>query len=135
PPRHPARLFSAGASVPVTVPQPAGTEIAVPATLAIGGRNRPRVYMAFGDSITSGDGSNDQSGYRDYLRANVGSYWGSSHDGPNEEASGTKSNKGESRMTPSLVRVRFAYTLLLYGTNDWHDREYRPYPPCLTNDH
>jgi len=124
--------FAAGASVPVTVPQPAGTEIAVPATLAIGGRNRPRVYMAFGDSITSGDGSNDQSGYRDYLRANLAGFWGSTHDVPNEGKAGTRSNDGESRMTPSLARVRPAYTLILYGTNDWNENECRVAFPCYT---
>ena len=126
--------FTAPASVPVSVPQASGTEVAVPATLAIGGRNRPRVYMAFGDSITWGDGSNDGSGYRDYLRANLGTFWGSSHDVPNEGAPGTKSNKGESRMTPSLVRVRPAYALILYGTNDYNDGECRAAPPCYTID-
>ena len=118
--------------MPVSVPQAAGTEIAVPATLAIGGRNRPRVYMAFGDSITSGDGSNDGSGYRDYLRANLANYWGSVHDVPNEGVPGTRSNKGESRMTPSLVRVRPAYALILYGTNDYNDAECRDSFPCYT---
>ncbi len=125
--------FTAGASVPVTVPQAAGTEIAVPATLAIGSRNRPRVYMAFGDSITYGDGSNDGSGYRDYLRASLASYWGSSHDVPNEGVPATKSNEGESRMTPTLARVRPAYTLILYGTNDWNEcRSQVPDVPCYT---
>jgi lysophospholipase L1-like esterase len=126
--------FTAGASVAVTVPQPAGSEIAVPATLAIGSGNRPRVYMAFGDSITYGDGSNDRSGYRNYLSANLASYWGSSHNVPNEGVPGTRSIKGESRMTTSLRRVRPAYTLILYGTNDWNDNACRVAFPCYTID-
>jgi len=127
-------VYFTGVSVPVTVPQPAGTEVAVPASLAIGSRNRPRVYMAFGDSITSGDGSNDGSGYRNYLSANLASYWGSSHSVPNEGYPGKKSNKGESLMGPALSRVRPAYTLILFGTNDWNDSECRTAPPCYTID-
>ena len=87
------------------VPQVAGTEIAVPATLATGG-NHPRTYMAFGDSISWGDGSNDGSGYRSYLEANLATYWGGSHGVPNEGVPGTRSNKGESRIGTSLRRVR-----------------------------
>jgi lysophospholipase L1-like esterase len=125
--------FTPGASVPITVPQPAGTEIAVPATLATAG-NHPRTYMAFGDSITWGDGSNDGSGYRSYLEANLASYWGGSHGVPNEGVPGTKSDKGQSRMGPSLRRVRPAYTLILYGTNDWNDQACQARPPaeCFT---
>jgi lysophospholipase L1-like esterase len=125
--------FTPGASVPVTVPQPAGTEIAVPATLATGG-NRPRTYMGFGDSITWGEGSRDGSGYRSYLGANLATYWGGSHGVPNEGVPGTKSNKGESRIGTSLRRVRPAYTLILYGTNDWNEPACQSRPPaeCFT---
>jgi len=90
--------------------------------------------MAFGDSITYGDGSNDGSGYRNYLSANLASYWGSSHSVPNEGNPGKKSNKGESLMGPALSRVRPAYALILFGTNDWNDSECRTDPPCYTID-
>ena len=124
--------FTPGASVPITVPQPAGTEIAVPATLATGG-NRPRTYMAFGDSITAGDGSHDGSGYRSYLEANLASYWGGSHGVINEGVPGKTSEKGESLMGPALNRRRPAYTLILYGTNDWKDcRGDGGMVPCYT---
>jgi lysophospholipase L1-like esterase len=125
--------FTAGAQVPVTAPQPAGSSLYIPATLATGG-NRPRNYMAFGDSITSGDGSKDGSGYRNYLAGNLASYWGGSHNVINEGVPGTTSNKGESRMGPSLSRDRPAYTLLLYGTNDWNDCRGHAPADCYTID-
>jgi lysophospholipase L1-like esterase len=123
--------FTAGAQVPVTAPQPAGTDLAIPATLAIG-RNRPRTYMAFGDSITSGDNSNDGSGYRNYLAANLAVYWGGAHFVLNEAVPGTTSDKGESRMGPSLSRDRPAYTLILYGTNDWNECRGQAPDACYT---
>src|SRR6188768_3182309 len=47
--------------VPIAVPQTAGTTF-IPVTLPIGS-NRPNVYLAFGDSITDGEGSSDGQGY------------------------------------------------------------------------
>jgi len=123
--------FIPGAQVPVAVPQAAGTEVSLPATLPTSG-NRPRFYMAFGDSITDGVGSNDFSGYRSYLSADLRSYWGSSHEVLNEGVSATRSNRGESRMGTSLARTDPAYALILYGTNDWNDC--RGEVPCYTID-
>ena len=124
--------FTPGTPVPVQVPQAAGTEIAVPVTLPIG-RNRPNVYMAFGDSITFGEGSNDGSGYRSYLEADLRSYWGGTPSLINEGMSATRSDKGAGRIGPALDRWRPAYTLILYGTNDWNDIECRDERfPCYT---
>jgi lysophospholipase L1-like esterase len=125
--------FTAGAQVAVTAPQPSGSSLYIPATLATGG-NRPRSYMAFGDSITFGDGSKDGSGYRNYLAANLANYWGGSHNVINEGVSATTSNKGESRMGPSLSRDRPAYTLILYGTNDWNECRGQAPAECYTID-
>ena len=126
--------FVPGAQVAVQVPQAAGTEIAVPATLPIGG-NRANVYMAFGDSITFGEGSNDGSGYRSYLEADLRSYWGGTASVRNEGKSATRSNAGAGRIGGSLDRTRPAYTLILYGTNDWNDIECRDERfPCYTID-
>jgi lysophospholipase L1-like esterase len=123
--------FAPGAAVPVQVPQAAGSTIPVPAVLDIGS-NRVRVYLAFGDSISTGDGSNDGTGYRSYLEANLRSYWGSTHRVPSEGVSGTKSNSGANRIGSSLSRVRPAYTLILYGTNDWNDLSCKVDFPCFT---
>ena len=54
---------------PLSVGIPSTADVPVPAVLPIGSRSRPNVYLAFGDSITSGDGSSDENGYRDWLRA------------------------------------------------------------------
>ncbi len=113
---------------------PAGAEVAVPVTLPIG-TNRANVYMAFGDSITFGEGSNDGSGYRSYLEANLRSYWGGTASVRNEGKSATRSNAGAGRIGGSLDRTRPAYTLILYGTNDWNDIECRDDRfPCYTID-
>ncbi len=125
--------YTAGAAMPVTVPQPAGTDLAIPATLATGG-NRPNVYIAFGDSISWGDGSNDGSGYRTYLEANIRSYWSGNPHVLNEGEPGTRSFRGEQRIGGTLNHDRPAYTLILYGTNDWNDNECRNTPPCYTID-
>jgi lysophospholipase L1-like esterase len=123
--------YAPGTPVSVQAPQ-AGGEIAVPAVMAIGARARPNVYMAFGDSITWGDGS-DGEGYRGYLAADLRAYWGKS-DVINEGAPGTKSNRGEARIATALSRHRPAYVLILYGTNDWNDAECRHEFPCYTID-
>ncbi len=118
---------------PLSVGIPSTADVPVPAVLPIGSRSRPNVYLAFGDSITSGDGSSDENGYRDWLRDSLRSYWGKA-DIVNDGVPGTKSNKGESRVGASLATYRAAYILILYGTNDWNDGECRTEFPCYTID-
>ena len=121
--------FTPASPLSVTVP-PTG-DVAVPAVLAIGSRSRPNLYLAFGDSITLGDGSSDGGGYRDELRADLRAYWGRA-DITDDGVPGTKSNKGETRVGASLGKNRPAYLLILYGTNDWNDGECRTEFPCYT---
>jgi len=118
--------------VTVTAPQ-AGGDVAVPAALKLGSSSRPNVYLAFGDSITWGEGSTDEEGYRSWFAADVRSYWGKA-DVINDGVPGTKSNRGETRMGGSLSRHRPAYVLILYGTNDWNEAECRSEFPCFTID-
>jgi len=113
--------FDAGTAVLVTVPQ-GGGDVAVPATLPIA-PNRPNVYMAFGDSITAGDGSDPGEAYPDWLREDLRAFWGKA-DMLNQGDPGTKSYQGDARLFNLLARRRPAYVLILYGTNDWND------PPC-----
>jgi lysophospholipase L1-like esterase len=110
--------YRAGTPVSVSLPQDAGRELLLPVTLAIGSNNANR-YLEFGDSITDGDGSSDGDGYRGRLerllvmhlnRANV------FKDG----IGGTSSRDGSERIGRSLAGFRPAYTLILYGTNDWN---------------
>jgi len=102
----------------VTVPQTGG-DIAVPATLPIA-PNHPNLYMAFGDSITAGDGSDLGEAYPDWLREDLRAFWGKA-DMNNQGVAGTKSYQGEARLFNLLARFRPAYVLILYGTNDWND--------------
>lgn len=110
--------YRAGAPVSVSLPQDAGRELPLPVTLAIGS-NMPNRYLEFGDSITDGDGSSDEDGYRGRLeqrlilqsnRANVF----------NSGIGGTTSIDGSERIGRALSGFRPAYTLILYGTNDWN---------------
>jgi lysophospholipase L1-like esterase len=123
--------FVAGSPLTVSVP-PSG-EVAVPAVLALGARAKANVYLAFGDSITWGQGSSDGSGYADILEADLRAFGGRGTviaDG----VPGTKSDRGEGRLGASLRTQRPAYLLILYGTNDWNDAECREELPCYTID-
>ncbi len=123
--------FIAGAPVTVNVPQTG--DLAVPVTLPLGDHARPNVYLAFGDSITVGEGSSD-GGYLSWLQADLNAYWGGRASVLNAGQSGTKSNKGENRVGQALESNRPAYLLILYGTNDWNDSECKDTPPCYTID-
>jgi lysophospholipase L1-like esterase len=112
------------------VPQAAGAEHAVPFTLPIGSIP-PYTYMAFGDSLTAGDGSSDGNGYRNRLREKLSNHFGLSYV-INEGVFGSQSDTGARRLGPLLDRNLPAYTLILYGVNDWNDRFCRDSPPCFT---
>ncbi len=122
-----------GAPVGVEVPQPAGSMLEIPITLPIG-RNSTNVYLAFGDSISAGDGSGDGEGYRFKLALDLGNFWGRAtvEDGG---LPGSRSDRGAQRIGQVLNHVRPAYTLILYGTNDWNDNHCRGDGfPCYTID-
>jgi len=128
----PPAYYQAGPSVAVTVPVGDGQPVRLPATLPIG-KNRPNVYMAFGDSITDGDGSSDEAGYRNRLQAKLDAWFGEGSI-ENQAIGGTRSNAGAERINDSLASVHPAYTLILYGTNDWNDSRCRNAFPCFTVD-
>jgi lysophospholipase L1-like esterase len=117
----------------INVSVPTSGDVAVPARLVLGSRNRPNVYLAFGDSITAGEGSSDDEGYVGWLRAQLRTFWGKA-DTLNEGASGTRSNAGRSRLPGVLAQARPAYALILYGTNDWNEPACRNDFPCYTVD-
>jgi len=108
---------------------PASGTVNVPFTLPIGS-NRPMVYMGFGDSITDGDPDvPDGNGYRGFLQTMLRNHFGSGEIA-NEGIGGTNSDKGAARIGDSLSRVRPAFTLILYGTNDWN--QCGDPPECVT---
>jgi lysophospholipase L1-like esterase len=116
----------------VTVHSPPTADVFLPVVLPIGA-NRPYVYMAFGDSITNGDGSTDGTGYRTPLEARLDPHFGAATV-VNEGIPGTRSAAGAARIGSSLNRQRPAYSLITYGTNDWNERVCQVSFPCFTPD-
>lgn len=115
------------AAVGIVVPQTVTTF--VPVTLPIG-PNRPNVYLAFGDSITAGDGSTDEMGYVLRLQRKLQGHFGRATVVKDGFSFG-RSNSGAVRLGDSLT-IRPAYTLIHYGTNDWNAGECKFSPPCFT---
>jgi lysophospholipase L1-like esterase len=117
---------------PATIQVPGPTEVRIPLTLPIG-RNSPNLYLGMGDSITYGDGSSDGLGYANKLLNLLGPHfgraevrtWGRQGDSSAETAEVT--NQTLSWFNP-------AYTLILLGTNDWHEQTCQSRPPasCYT---
>jgi lysophospholipase L1-like esterase len=110
--------YEPGPAPQVTVPQEPGRDFAVPLRLPIGS-NRPNTYLAFGDSITFGDGATDSRGWTRPFELGIQAAIGTAtviQDG----VGGTTSAQGNLRLPASLRRYAPAYTLILYGTNDWN---------------
>ena len=124
--------YGAPAAATIHVPEDTSRELPVPLRLPIG-RNRPAYYMAFGDSITDGDGSTDGAGYRNRLLGKLQRHFG---EGVmvNQGVPGTNTDFGANRILGTLAVVRPAYTLILYGTNDWNEASCRSNFPCHTID-
>jgi lysophospholipase L1-like esterase len=59
------------------------------------------------------------------------SLWGTASV-PFEALPGKKSNAGVVPLGAALSKHRPAYTLILFGTNDWNDTVCREAPPCYT---
>lgn len=109
--------FEPGRLPTVNLPLPAGTVVAVPAVLPTG-RNHPNTYLAFGDSITESLGATLRQGWPILLERQLRAAWGEASviaDGVGASAS----DAGVNRLPESLAETRPAYTLVLYGTNDW----------------
>lgn len=115
---------------PRSVTVPTSADALVPATLRIGD-NRPNVYMAFGDSITLGEGSSDGNGYVEILEAQLRDHFGRASV-INRGDAGTRSTEGVERIPRNLRLIIPAYTLVQYGTNDWI--ECKGAVPCVTID-
>jgi lysophospholipase L1-like esterase len=121
-------FYQANAGVAIDVP-PAGP-FAFPLTLPIGSNIRHR-YLAFGDSITDGDGSSRDQGYRESLAAKLKAHFGRAEI-INEGESGTDSMEGADRIEHVMSVHSPAYALIMYGTNDWNAPVCRSAPPCFT---
>jgi len=86
---------------------------------------RPHTYLAFGDSITAGDGSSDECGYRCRLESALRARFGQA-EVINEGTPAADSRRGLRSITKALDRHRPAVTLILFGTNDWADEPREP---------
>ena len=128
-------FYTPAALPPIVVPQAAGAEADVPVTLPIGD-NPPNTYLAFGDSITVGEGSHSTDGYRSVVEELLAQNMGGRHRVIGDGVSGTTSEKGADRVETSLRRNHTAYLLILYGTNDWNKNKAvcAPGSPCPTID-
>ncbi len=111
---------------------PGTAQVEIPLTLDIG-NNHANLYLGVGDSITSGDGSSDGAGYRNRLQALLHAELGAG-DVRTWGRSGTNSAEGASVMRKTLRWYDPAYTLILYGTNDWQECKNRPVTECYTID-
>lgn len=116
--------------VTVTAPQPAGQEARLATTLPIGG-NRPNTYMAFGDSISVGEGSSDGMGYRGRLQSLLEGQFARA-EVLNRGDDATRTGEGAERIGRGLRQLTPAYTLIQYGTNDYNDLDCRTDFPCFT---
>ena len=108
-----------------TVTLPIAVDVNIPATLAIGA-NKPNHYMAYGDSLTS------DLGYPETLVDRLSAYFGAGLVN-NEGTPGTRTDDGVREINKTEAALRPAYTLILYGTNDWN--KCKPIQvPCITID-
>jgi len=108
-------FYVAPPGLPVDVPPSA--EVLVPVTLPIGG-NEPNLYMAYGDSITLGDGSRGD-GYPTPLQDMLRLHYGAG-EVLVEGFDGGQSSLGAQKIAGALQRRRPAFTLIHFGTNDWN---------------
>jgi lysophospholipase L1-like esterase len=122
-------FYSAQAAVPIQVPTPDGTQTMIGLTLPIDS-NLTNVYLAFGDSITRGDGSSS-GGYPPRLQARLAAYFGGAAV-VNKGADATNSAEGVERVKRQVSGQRPAYTLIMYGTNDWNAPQCQDNPRCET---
>jgi lysophospholipase L1-like esterase len=121
-------FYTPGAPVTVQVPQGAGSQVFVPLLLPIG-RNNPNQYLAFGDSITRGDGSTDGHGYPPRLQGKLTAHFAYANV-RNRGADATNSFEAVERIKNNNNLINDAYALILYGTNDWNIPECQNSPPA-----
>lgn len=123
-------FFVAGPPSTVTVTGGEGPAVPLSATLPIG-NNQPNVYMAFGDSLTAGDGVASSQAWPARLQVQLEQHFGGAIV-RNRGATGTNTFEALERLQRNIGGNEPAYTLILYGTNDWHDPVCQDDPACHT---
>lgn len=113
------------------VTPPLDGKVNVPITLPVGPGAVPGVFLAFGDSLTNGQArTGDGQGYTGQLERMLNAHFGFARV-INDGIDSANSERGDSRIGESLASGRPAFTLILYGTNDWSDPRCGQ-PPCFT---
>jgi len=105
---------------PAPIQVPGATEARIGLTLPIGD-NHPNLYLGLGDSITAGDGSSDGQGYGLKLQNLLGPHFARA-EVVRRGRSGDSSSETAEVTRRTLRDHDPAYTLILLGTNDWHDQ-------------
>jgi acyl-CoA thioesterase I len=113
-------FYRAGAPVTITVPManPAAP-VAVAVLLGIARDLRPTQYVAFGDSLTKGENVPQGSSYPAKLQARLAPHFGFATVN-NRGADATNSFEAIERLPNNVAANQPAYTLIMYGTNDWN---------------
>ena len=110
---------------PVVLTVPPISDVPVPAALPLGIAIVKNKYMAFGDSLSFGT-------YESALESMLRPHFGTAQV-VDEGVSGTRSVAGAARVAEALAYARPAYTLSLYGTNDWNEQSCKDDRfPCYT---
>lgn len=104
---------------PVTIEVPRSAEVPVPVALPIG-QNTPFRYLASGDSISQGVGSDNEAGFRPALQSSLSRHYGVSISMFYRGGGGGTSDDGAVRIERDLTLLGPAYTLIGWGTNDWN---------------
>ncbi len=125
-------FYQAAAPIPIQVP--ASTAVFYPVGLPIG-NNNPNLYLGFGDSITAGVGSSDSRGYGLKLQSALGPHLGRAEVRLSGR-SGDSSIEGTGVIKKDVRDLAPAYTIVLHGTNDWHEQPCQDVPTsdCFTID-
>ena len=125
-------FYQAAAQIPIQVP--ASAEVFYPVVLPIG-NNNTNLYLGFGDSITAGDGSSAGAGYGLRLQNELGPHLGRAEVRLSGRSADT-SIESTQVIKKDMRNFAPAYTLVLFGTNDWHDQSCQDQPPadCFTID-
>lgn len=122
--------FEAGRLPRLELPLAAGAIVATPVVLPAGS-NHPNTYLAFGDSITYGQGATLRRGWPVMLEAQLQAAWGEALVAADGVPS-SLSEDGVRRLPAALAERRPAYALILYGTNDWSRCAFRAPEECFT---
>ena len=127
-------FYTPGAPATVAAPMSASSgPYPVPVVLGINHSLRPTMYVAFGDSVTRGDNVPNGSSYPARLQSKLSPHFGAATVN-NRGADATNSFEAVERIQNNIGANQPAYTLILYGVNDWNTDFCQESLSCPTTD-